>query len=99
MIDFSGMHGAGLSHTTVIPQHGALIELLPKYESQGSKRHFAIIAKWRKIIYKSWWNRDPKLEYKNQFTKVPPKIIVDLVNESRAEMCTKQLKQQRKRNS
>ena len=92
------MHGAGLSHTMVIPQHGALIELLPKYETKSFKRHFSIIAKWRKIIHKLWWNRDPKLEYKNNFTKVPPKIILDFVNESRAEMCTKQLRQQRKRN-
>ena len=95
-ITFPGMHGAGLSHTTVMPQHGALIELMPKYVKPIEKPHFKVIAKGRKLIYKMWWNRDPKLEFKDNFTKVPPKVILDFVNESRAEMCTKQKVQQRK---
>ena len=90
------MHGAGLTHITVMPQHGALIELLPKYESPSGRPHFKIIAKWRKLIYKFWWNKDPMLEYKNHFTRVPPKIIVNFVNDCRAEMCMKQLQENRR---
>ena len=89
------MHGAGLSHITVMPRHGALIELMPKYVQPEKRKFFLVIAKWRKLIHKMWWNRDPELEYKDYYTKVPPKVILDFVNESRAEMCSHQKMQQR----
>ena len=93
VITVSGMHGAAFTLTTVMPSHGALIELFPEYIDPGGWRlrtHFIVIAKWRKLIRKQWWNRDPKLEYENYYTRVPPSIILDFVNESRREMCKKQ---------
>ena len=93
VITVSGMHGAAFTLTTVMPSHGALIELFPEYVDPGGKRlrtHFIVITKWRKLIRKQWWNRDKKLEYKNHYTRVPPKIILDFANESRKEMCKKQ---------
>jgi Glycosyltransferase 61 len=51
-----GMHGAGLSHVLFMPQHGALIELQPRYQS--SNTHFADLALWRGLFYRSWKNEN-----------------------------------------
>ena len=46
-----------------------------------------------------WWNRDPRLEYENGYTKVPIKIILELVNKSRNEMCSEKLEYVQRRKS
>ena len=81
-----GMHGAGLAHALLLPRHGALVELYPC--SFPVRTSFRSIAAWRGLRYRTWRNKDPRLERPTtQHTYIPPDAVVGLVRELRRQMC------------
>ncbi|KAK7485098.1 hypothetical protein BaRGS_00023638, partial [Batillaria attramentaria] len=81
-----GMHGAGLSHTLFLPQHGGLLELYPTYWTQAN-RHFRAMATWRGLHYQTWQNHDGDNEKADHKTYVPPTVLVRMVKEMLHNMC------------
>jgi capsular polysaccharide biosynthesis protein len=71
-----GMHGAGLTHALFLPPWAGVIELFPAYQSPRT-RHFRSIARWRRLFYAHWQNRDPAREHADFRTEVPPAVVVD----------------------
>lgn len=83
-----GMHGAALSLTMMLPKHAALFELMPKYINPEWKKHFVVMANWRHLIYKRWFNQNSSLELPNHYTIVPPLLINEMVSDLHKEMCS-----------
>jgi len=83
-----GMHGAGLSHVTFLPQWAAVVELVPHYWSAESNQ-FRTIAAWRNLTYERWVNKDPRTELAGLSTQVPPHIISTLIKKVVARMCNR----------
>ncbi|KAK7485100.1 hypothetical protein BaRGS_00023640 [Batillaria attramentaria] len=80
-----GMHGAGLSHTLFLPQHGGLLELYPP--DMNWHLHFASMASWRHLHYDAWYNSDLTTERGDRKTYVPPNVLVKMVTKMRNKMC------------
>jgi hypothetical protein len=80
-----GMHGAGLSHALFLPDHAALVELLPNY--WPASEHFAAMARWRHLLYERWQNTDPTNELPDSSTRIPPHVVVDIVKKLLSTMC------------
>ncbi|XP_045194951.1 uncharacterized protein LOC123550584 [Mercenaria mercenaria] len=80
-----GMHGAGLSHVLFVPIHACLIELFPITHSTLS--HFEFIARWRKIKYAKWQNKDKSMEIDQDTTKVDTEKVAALVLNAYHQMC------------
>lgn len=82
-----GMHGAGMTHTLFLPGHAGVVELIPAYWRR-SDGHFQGLARWRKLAYTRWENRNPDNEIAgDQYTYVPPYIILDRVRQVMAKIC------------
>lgn len=81
-----GMHGAGLTHAMFLPKRSALIELVPNYWSPMSE-HFKAICVWRGLVYKQWFNNDPRNEFSDQSTNIPPQIMNTLIKNAVRELC------------
>ena len=84
-----GMHGAGLTHSIFLSNRSALVELLPTYWSSGD--HFRAIANWRGLVYRRWINTDFAAESSDlRTTRVPVRIIDDLIVNALTSMCGSQ---------
>lgn len=81
-----GMHGAGLTHAVFLQKRAALIELVPNYWSPMAE-HFKAICVWRGLIYKQWFNSDPRNEFPDQSTNIPPEIMNTLIKNTIRELC------------
>ena len=73
-----GMHGAGLTHALFLPASAGVAELFPISQSPRT-RHFRSLARWRRLFYVRWQNRDPGREHADHRTEVPPAVVVDAV--------------------
>ena len=73
-----GMHGAGLTHALFLPASAGVVELFPISQSPRT-RHFRSLARWRRLFYVRWQNRDPAREHADHRTEVPPAVVVDAV--------------------
>lgn len=83
-----GMHGAGLTQAFFLPNHSALLEIVPNYW-QRAKEHFQSIATWRHLIYQRWTNNDPKLETDDQISYIPTDVILTMTSNVFKIMCKK----------
>lgn len=81
-----GMHGAGLTHAVFLQKRAALIELVPNYWSPLAE-HFKAICVWRGLIYKQWFNSEPRNEFPDQSTTIPPEIMNTLIKNTIRELC------------
>lgn len=81
-----GMHGAGLSHILYLPPTSGVIELFPTSVSAGNA-HFRSMAKWRRLRYMLWKNRDEKLEKDNHSTEIPLDLLKDMVRKMKSQLC------------
>ena len=83
-----GMHGAAFGFSLFLPSGGGAIEMFPQYVS--ANWHMEYLVKWAGVQYRSWKNKDKKLEdTKNRYTTVPPKILTDLINSLITKVCPK----------
>lgn len=80
-----GMHGAGMANVMFLPRHAAVLELFPNYWS--FLKHFKAFAKWRNIKYIGWQNADPKNEYPNFYTRIPPEILREHLSSLKRYLC------------
>ena len=78
-----GMHGAGLTHTLILPPHAALVELFPAYGRRPI--FFESMARWRGLKFIRWVG-SPSKQYK-WFTEVNPVVINAIVKELTNQMC------------
>ena len=81
-----GMHGAGLTHTLFLPPTAGVIEFIPKYWNSADE-HFMAMSGWRKLVYKRWTNTDPHNEYPNNYTRIPPTVLLGLVKAVVQQIC------------
>lgn len=85
---FIGMHGAGLAYSMFLPPHSVVIELFPAYY-KGMNWHMEFIARRSGHFYRSWRNRNNRLEdVQGQLTKVPPHVVVSLINDAVELVCS-----------
>ena len=89
----AGMHGAGLTLALFLPKHSGLVEFYPNYWSD-SNEHFKSIARWRSLPYTHWSNFDDENEFENQYTRIPPDMAVDMVEEIINKLCQTSLSQE-----
>ena len=83
-----GMHGAAFGFSLFLPSGGGAIEMFPQYVS--ANWHMEYLIKWAGVHYKTWKNKDKKLEdTKNRYTAVPPKILTDFFKSLIVEICPK----------
>ena len=81
-----GMHGAAFGFSLLLPSGGGAIEMFPQYVS--ANWHMEYLIKWAGVSYKTWKNKDKKLEdTKNRYTTVPPKIVIDLIKSLIVQIC------------
>ena len=84
-----GMHGAGLTHSLFLPKDSGVIELLPMYWKKANG-HFEGLARWRGLHYQRWVNDNETNEkQENGVTKVPPEVLIALVEQVVSRMCAK----------
>jgi hypothetical protein len=81
-----GMHGAGLSHVMFVPRHGALIELVPNYYGFDNN-HLIDIARWRGLVQAKWVNTNHYNELPNYNTRIPIKVVDELLNDAVVKIC------------
>ncbi|XP_060584906.1 uncharacterized protein LOC132740878 [Ruditapes philippinarum] len=80
-----GMHGAGMSHVMFLPQHAAVFETFPNY--WGFLKHFKAFSRWRGIKYLGWQNTDPKNEYPDYYTRIPPEVVQSHLEKLKNYLC------------
>jgi capsular polysaccharide biosynthesis protein len=80
-----GMHGAGMSHVMFLPQHAAVFETFPNY--WGFLKHFKAFSRWRGIKYLGWQNTDPKNEYPDYYTRIPPEVVQSHLEKLKKYLC------------
>lgn len=80
-----GMHGAGMAHVMFLPAHAAVFETFPNY--WGFLQHFKAFSRWRGIKYLGWQNSDPKNEYPNFYTRVPPEVVTSHLEKLKRYLC------------
>ncbi|XP_033745772.1 beta-1,2-xylosyltransferase RCN11-like [Pecten maximus] len=81
-----GMHGAGMSHIMELPYHAGVLELFPTYKAK-TNRHFRAMAGWRGLHYRSWQNINPNNEFHDQYTRIPPIVVTQLLLSLYTDMC------------
>ena len=81
-----GMHGAGLTHALFLPKHSGVIEFIPKYW-RGADGQFKGIAKWRNLYYERWRNEDESNEIRNESTRIPSQVVLNLIRRVTSRMC------------
>lgn len=82
------MHGAGLSHILLLPQHSAVLELFPLYWMKfPMMNHFEAMATWRGLKYTSWQNMNPSNEVAHWKTFIPPTALQERVQSLFEQIC------------
>lgn len=81
-----GMHGAAYGFSLFLPSGSGAIEMFPQYVS--ANWHMEYLIKWAGVQYRTWKNKDKKLEdTKERYTTVPPKIVTDLIKSLTIDIC------------
>ena len=74
-----GMHGAAFGFSLLLPERSGVIELYPM--GHGANWHMQYLAKWNKLNYLSWTNRQSNLEDRTKkYTTIPPNVVITLLN-------------------
>ena len=85
-----GMHGAGLTHMMFMPKHSGVIELFPHKKTwSGRYDKYRRIGHWRKLNYMRWRNDELKNEIDKESTRIPPKMLNNLVLLMYNQLCHK----------